>query len=244
MLDFTLFVLSVLGIVLVWHFATRKYLNPYKLTFIFGKKGSGKTTILCKYAFQYLKKGWNVYSTEGYPGTYLIQPEDIGFYHFPPNSCIIVDEVGMCWDARNFKKFPPEVRDFFKLQRHNKLRVILASQTFDIDKKIRDLTDDMYLLSKSLRVFSYAKRILRKTVLIEAQGDSASRIDENLCFDSFLWFWCGSRRFTFIPRYARYFDSFSPSQLPEKEFPYVSAWDIPEKKILERIQGFHLRKKK
>ncbi len=28
------------------------------------------------------------------------------------HSCIIVDEVGMIWDNRNFKNFKPEVRDF------------------------------------------------------------------------------------------------------------------------------------
>ena len=221
-----------MGLVLVWHFATKKYLNPYKLTFIFGKKGAGKTTILCKYAFEYLRKGWTVYSTEGYPGTYVIQPEDIGRYHFPPKSCIIVDEVGMVWDARSFKSFPAHVRDFFKLQRHNKLRVILASQTFDIDKKIRDLTDDMYLLTKSFRTFSYAKRILRKTVLVEATGDGPSRIDENLVFDSLLFFWCGSRKFTYIPKYAKYFDSFSPSVLPTKQFELVPGWELPDHKIL------------
>ena len=33
-----------------YHLATRKYLNPYKLIFIFGKKGSGKSTLLTKYA--------------------------------------------------------------------------------------------------------------------------------------------------------------------------------------------------
>lgn len=231
------------GLVLIWHFATRKYLNPFKLTFIFGKKGTGKTTILCKYAFQYLKKGWTVYSTEGYPGTYKIDPEDIGRAYFPPYSCIILDEVGMVWDARDFKKFPPCVRDFFKYQRHHKLRVILASQTFDIDKKIRELTDDMYLLSKSFRIFSYAKRILRKTVLVEATGDSPSRIDENLAFDSLLFFWCGSRKFTYIPKYAKYFNSFQPLEYPLKAFELVPAWDVPEKKILEKIQGFRFRKK-
>lgn len=29
---------------LIFNFATRKYLNPYKLYLVFGKKGSGKST--------------------------------------------------------------------------------------------------------------------------------------------------------------------------------------------------------
>lgn len=212
-----------------FHFATRKYLNPYKLIFIFGKKGSGKSTLLTKYALDYLKRGWNVYSTEGCPGTYKISPEDVGFAYFPPRSVIIVDEVGMIWDNRGFKNFPTEVRDYFKLQRHYKHVVILASQTFDVDKKIRDLADEMYLVSKKFRVFSYAKKILRQTVLVEATGQSPSKIDENLVFDSLLLFWAGSRKFTYIPKYTKYFDSYWTASLSDKEFDLVPELTIPVK---------------
>ena len=220
-----IFCVSFPFLMLFYHLLTKKYLNPYKLTFIFGKKGSGKSTLLTKFAVEYLKKGWSVYSTEKIPGTYKIDYSDIGYVHFPPKSCIIVDEVGMIWDNRNFKNFRPEVRDYFKLQRHYKHCVILASQTFDVDKKIRDLADNMYLVEKKLRVFTYAKKINRRTVLIEAQGDSPSRIDENLVFDSLLFFWAGSRKLTFIPKYVNLFDSFNIDQLREKEFekvPYQS----------------------
>ena len=39
---------------IVFHLFTKKYLNPYKLIFIFGKKGSGKSTLLTKYALDYM----------------------------------------------------------------------------------------------------------------------------------------------------------------------------------------------
>ena len=39
---FFLFSSSVITLLLIWHFSTRKYLNPYKLIFIFAKKGQGK----------------------------------------------------------------------------------------------------------------------------------------------------------------------------------------------------------
>ena len=57
---------------------TNKYTNPYKLIMIFGKKGSGKSTTLTKYAIQHVRKGWTVYSTERIPYTYYIRPDDIG----------------------------------------------------------------------------------------------------------------------------------------------------------------------
>lgn len=228
MIAFSLFAfVGVPLLVLFYHVKTKKYLNPYKLIFVFGKKGSGKSTLLTKYALDYLKRGWNVYSTEGCPGTFKINPEDVGFAQFPPHSVIIVDEVGMIWDNRGFKNFPTEVRDYFKLQRHYKHVVILASQTFDVDKKIRDLADEMYLVTKKFRVFSYAKKILRQTVLVEATGQSPSKIDENLVFDSLLLFWAGSRKFTYIPKYTKYFDSFGTPVMKEKVFEKVPELKIP-----------------
>lgn len=216
-------VLLVFG--LLFHICTKRYLNPYKLIFVFGKKGSGKSTLLVKYASQYREHGWTVFSTEYIPGTYKIDYEDIGFSQFPPHSCIIVDEVGMIWDNRNFKNFKPEVRDFFKLQRHYKCCCILASQTFDVDKKIRDLADEMFLVTKKFRVFSYAKRILRETVLVEATGESPSKIDENLVFDSLFFFWAGSRKLSFIPKWSKWYDSFAAPELDYKEFEAVPLRD-------------------
>lgn len=222
MVNFILtFLFVVLLIMMIYHFLTRKYLNPYKLIMIFGKKGSGKSTLLTKLALQYQSKNIPVFSTETIPGCYKITPEDIGYTEFPENSVILIDEVGMIWDNRNFKNFDTKVRDWFKLQRHRKCTVYLFSQTFDIDKKLRDLTDEMYLVQKKFRVFSYSKRILKRTVLNKATAEAPSKIDEDLVFDSLLLFWAGSRRFTFIPKYAGYFDSFVAEKLKEREFEQV-----------------------
>lgn len=211
----------------VYHFLTRRYLNPYKLTMIFGKKGSGKTTLLTKLAMSYQKRGIPVYSTEKIPGCYIIDPQDVGYVEFPENSVLLIDEVGMIWDNRDFKNFKPAVRDWFKLQRHRRITVYLFSQTFDIDKKLRDLTDEMYLVEKKFRVFSYSKRILKRTVLNKSTADSPSKLDEDLVFDSFLLFWCGSRHLTFIPKYAKYFDSFVCPPLNHKLYSKEPDWKVP-----------------
>lgn len=221
---FILFAFFVFPVcILVFHLMTRHYLNPYKLIFIFAKKGQGKSTLLTKMAIQHLRRGWTVYSTEAIPGCYKIEPEDIGFCEFPPHSLVVIDEVGMIWDNRGFKNFKPEVRDWFKLQRHRKVKVIMASQSFDVDKKIRDLADDMFLLQKKLRVFSYGKRILKIMDIVEATGnkDAESRIVDQLKFDSIFFFWAGSRTLTFIPAWTKYFDTFAAPALPDKEFELI-----------------------
>ena len=227
-----LFCIVVFGFLLGFHFLTRKYLNPYKLIFIFEKKGQGKSTLLTKMALNHLKHGWTVFSTDPIPGCYLIRPEEIGYYELPWHSLLIIDEIGMIWDNRDFKNFSNAVRDWFKLQRHRGVKVICASQSFDVDKKIRDLADDMFLLQKKFRVFSYGKRILKILDIVEASGDhnSESRIVDQLKFDSILFFWAGSRTLTFIPHWAKYFDSFAAPPLKEKEFEIVPELgeDMPE----------------
>lgn len=217
------FIMSfVLIFLVVYHFLTVKYLNPYKLTMVFGKKGCGKTTFLTKTALQHLKSGWTVYSTEPIPGTYKVDPSQIGKVLIPPGSVLLVDEVGMIWDNRDFKNFRPEVRNWFKLQRHYHVKVYLFSQTFDIDKKLRDLTDQMYYLENKFRIFSWAKKIDKCTVLTQAEADKPSSLAENLQFEPFLFWIFGSRILTYIPRYVKYFDSFSVPDLPEYSF---EKWD-------------------
>jgi hypothetical protein len=66
---------------------------------------------------------------------------------------------------------------------------------------------------------------------VEATGQSPSKIDENLVFDSLFLFWAGSRKFTFIPKYTKYFDSFKVPDLKEKEFEKVPELNIPVKRV-------------
>lgn len=211
-------------VIYIYHLVTKKYLNPYKLYMIFGKKGSGKTTLLTKIALTSLAKGKFVYSTEAIPGCYKIEPSDIGYVMFPRDSVVLIDEVGLVWDSRDFKKFDKNVNAWFKYQRHLGVTVYLFSQTFDVDKKIRDLVDAMYLVQNKFRVFSYAKKISKLIVLTESTSEGESRIAENLTFEPFIFFMFGSRKLTFIPKWSMYFDSFvNDLTLEERSFPLIPA---------------------
>lgn len=197
--------LGSIGVVLLFHFATRKYLNPYKLYFIFGKKGAGKTTFETKLAVKYLKKGWHVYTDlpELYvPGIRYFPYEQLGDFVPEEHSLLILGEAGIKFDARNFKNFKPALRDFFAFQRKYKVICYMDSQTFDVDKKIRDRTDAMFLQQNVLRVWSIGKRINKKIKLVESSAEGESRIAEDLVFAPFFTW-----TFTFIPFWAGKFDS-------------------------------------
>lgn len=212
----TLMGIFVLVLIMTLFRLDKKYRNPYKLRMFFGKKGCGKTTHICKTAMKYVNKGVEVYTTEYIPDTYHIDYQDIGTVHFPKGSVIFIDEVGMIWDNRDFKKFSKNVRDFFKLQRHYGVTIYLYSQCFDIDKKLRDLCDELYIMKSYFNCISVCKKIRKDLTIVEAYGESESRITDDLKVVPFIV--PGSRKFTYLPKYHKYFDSFAAPQLQEKEY--------------------------
>ncbi len=215
MIKFILFIIFIFFILLFIY--SSKYNNPYKLVMIYGKKGSGKTTFLTKQSIFFNKKGWHVFSNVEIFGAYKLDTDWIGRFDFPEKSLLLIDEVGLVWDNRNFKSFPNHVRDFFKLQRHKKVYVIMASQAFDIDKKLRDLTDEMYLLQNVLNIFTIAKKINKFQTISNTdnnndtdKSDSVSCLVESYKFAPFFdWI------YTFNPRYFKFFNSFECDKLPD-----------------------------
>lgn len=216
MKTFLIVFFSFMGLLSLFHITTRKYLNPYKLYLVFGKKGSGKSTYLVKLAQQHLEKGWLVYTNMEelfMPGVRHFNIQHLGDFVPPANSLLLLDEVGMIWDNRDYKVFKSCVRDFFKLQRHYHVKVYMASQTFDVDKKLRDLTDGMFLHQNIARVFTVGKRISRKVVLTQSTSEAESRISEDLVMMPF-WNWT----YTYIPKWSKYFDSHSIPDKPQLEY--------------------------
>lgn len=224
-------VLIFFGSMGLFELCTRKYVNPYRLYLIFGKKGSGKSTYLTKLAVRYMRKGWIVYTNMEdlvIPGVRFFNIQHLGEYVPEAHSLLLLDEVGMIWDSRDFKAFKPTVRDFFKLQRHYKVVVYMASQTFDVDKKIRDLTDGMYLQTNFLRVFSLGRRITRSVTLTESTSEAESRICDNLKWAP-VWDWT----LTYIPKWGKMFDS---AVIPEK--PILEYQAVPGEFVDDKPQLF------
>lgn len=219
--------------VLVMNLLTYKYKNPWKLYMIFGKKGSGKSTYLVKIAIKYLRRGYIVYTTMAdmkISGLRLIDPDTLGDFIPDERSVLLLDEAGTLYDNREFKKFKASTRDFYKYQRHYKCIVYLASQTWDIDKKLRDLTDSMYLHVCLFNVISIGKRIVRKVTLTESTSEAESRIADNLKFAAF-WYWSC----TYIPRYAKYFDSYNVPVRPRLDYATLEGFNVLRKKDVRKL---------
>lgn len=231
------------------------YKNPYKLIMLFGKKGSGKNTLLTKWSIMYNKLGYTVFSDSEIFNTYKLDTNWIGKYDFPKNSVLLIQEAGITWNNRDFKSFPKEVTKFFKLQRHKNVIVVLASQSFDVDKKLRDLTDEMYLITNFMRIFSIAKRINKKITISKSDDENGeSWLTESYSFDlPFFW------KFTYIPRYIKYFNSFECETLPivqSEKYKYENSAELYKEtkynyylkgkcyQLLQKIDKWYFKRKK
>ena len=92
----------------------------------------------------------------------------------------------------------------------------MASQSYDVDKKIRDLADMLGILEKSLIPnFSKIKWIRRSIVLTKAEGDQPSSVSENLSFYFPLF---GGVSYNYLPFYWPYFDSYAAPQLEKRRY--------------------------
>lgn len=120
--------------------------NRYYLYAIVGSKGSGKSLYMARAANKWIKRRrGEVYSNMGIGNELAAEYWKVSY---PPDSLILIDEVGVLHGNRDFKSFPQELIEWFKMQRKRRLTVIVSSQTMDFDKKVRDLCDAIYVCQK------------------------------------------------------------------------------------------------
>lgn len=206
---------------------TRPYINPFKTYMLFGKKGTGKTTLIAKYSIKFQKKNRTVYSNVEIPGNIYLNTNSIGKVKYAPYGVLLLDEVGMIWDKRDFAKFDKDVRDFFKLARQQKLTIYMFSQTYDdVDKKIRDLTDELYIISRFARVWSIARRIVKVQDIGHNQEGSGTIIDDYRYCSIFDCLFFGGWEWTFIPRWVSFFKSYNPKKLSEYNGTVLPMSDV------------------
>lgn len=187
-----------------------KYRNPYTLTFIFGKKGAGKSCYMVREMLKLQKRGWTIYTDMAdikIPDVRIIKLNDLTVFRPEPHSALFLDEVGISMDNRSYKSFPSGLRDFFKYLRKMKCCCYMNSQAYDVDKKVRDTVDRMVLQTSLFGVFSLSRPIIRSVTLTEATGLADSRIADSLRFGRFFSF-----RIYYMPRYFKYFNSLEMPQ--------------------------------
>lgn len=206
-ITFLIIIACFLFVIALYAFLTRKYKSPYTFQIIFGKKGVGKSCTMQKDLIKHHKRGWHCFadSNTDLPFVEKIDARMIYTYDFPEKSFITIDEINLLWDNRDFKSFPKPVQEFFRQQRKFKCKIIAYSQTFDCDKKLRDLADRLAIQRKFMRIFSFRRYYVKQPVVISAENtrEQAKIADDYIPVPLIF----GGIGFTYLPKYVRYYDT-------------------------------------
>lgn len=134
-------------------------------------------------------------------GCYKLNFDDLGVYDFS-ESLILIDEIMLVCDSRDYKNFRSDLRDFLALHGHYKCDIVYCSQGYmDTDKRIRNLTERMFYLEK-FGQFSRVRPI-----------DKGFKIDEQINEGYYLAPPL-SATYLYRKRYYKFFDSFAAPSMP------------------------------
>jgi len=166
--------------------------NPYRLGLVCGRKGSGKSLYLAYLCNRH--KGF-VFSNMGVG---LALQDDYYNQEYPSGSLLLIDEVGLIHDNRCFKDFKPEAIEFYKQHRKKQISIVLASQSVDVDRKIRQLLDYIIITKKLgfLVMLNTYERVIRVSDVAQ-QGTCLTDVERRV----------GLPKFITIPKYARLYDT-------------------------------------
>lgn len=168
---------------------------------VFGLPRSGKTTYLCKIAKKLVKKGIPVYSNFACKGCYRLDFFALGKYDFS-DSVILIDEISLVCDSRDWKKFNSDLVYFFTNHGHYGIDIYYCSQWFtDTDIKIRRMTEELYYIER--KPFGLSMRF---TVCRDIATSDSGEIVDKYSFKH--------GRLFFRPLYYSMFDSFSKRPFP------------------------------
>ena len=176
-----------------------------------------------------LPKVNKVFTSFACAGCYKLNDfNDLGKVNF--HDClIIIDEISLYADNRNFKSFSDSLLYFFKLHRHYNISLVWCSQSAtDADKKIRTVTEKSYIIDKYLW-FTAIKPIEKWHSVKDGEPKEVYRLGKLRS-----WKWC------FRPRWYKYFDSYDRKPLPDFvpelwECDFQPAHQNEQEEIKEKI---------
>lgn len=131
-------------------------------------------------------------------------------FKFNENSIIELDELGIIAHNRDFKSFPQEFKNFVKYLRKLGILMKANSQSYDIDKTLREGASDLRLKRKFL-FWSISRKILKKIVCSDSKNKTTIVTAEQQIHDELKFapiFVKNAIHLTFIPFYTDRFNSF------------------------------------
>lgn len=196
------------------------------ISLIMGLPGSGKSLLLSYIAFRAVngKKinfhGFNISSFKSYDkvftnfpceGAYKLDFDRLGYDDF--HDCLmLIDEIQLFADSRNFKTFGDNLKYFFSMHRHFKIDIVACSQSHSaVDARFRSLTHRLYYVD-SVGKFIRCREII-------------SYFDVNKTIQEGYEYARGfNTKYFFAPRLYKYNDTYSKIKEIELQPVTLTPW--------------------
>lgn len=202
------------------------------ISLIMGLTGSGKSLLA-----SYIAHRASIGKSVNFRGFYISALKDYGmkkydyvFTNFPSQGCysldfdtlgycayerclMVIDEVQLFADSRNFKSFGDNLKFFFSMARHDKIDIVMCSQSHSaVDARIRSLLHKIYYVDS-------IGKIIRVREIIH-YFDVHGKIDEGYEYARGL-----NTKYFYAPRLYKYNDTYAKIKPVElKPVEYV-PWD-------------------
>lgn len=216
---------SLCALLVVTSKVLQHYDNPYKLIYIIGLKGAGKTTFMVRGMLRDIKRGKTVYTNIPHvyiPGVRVFDSKLLSTMVPPPESVMYIDEAGLVWDNRKFASFSDGLTAFFALQRQYRLTVYMNSQSLDVDKKIRDRIDKILVMSNFFSCLGIIRNVRTKIVAYPGTAQAEGHIGMDMEIAGL-----SGIHFIWLPKYRKYFKSFAPPSRPDIEYSLPYEGSLP-----------------
>lgn len=206
------------------------------ISLLFGLPGSGKSTLASFIAYRAINnksinfRGFHISSIGQLPdfdkyetvytnfpciGAYSLDFDTLGYVNY--HDCLmIIDEVQLFADSRNFKNFGQNLRWFFSMHRHSRIDIVLCTQSLSaVDARIRSLTQQLYYIDK-LGCFIRVREII-------SYFDVNRTIQEGYDYASGF-----NTKYFYAKRLYKYNDTYAHIQKVELKEPEKILWDFPK----------------
>ena len=188
----------------------------------FGIPGSGKSTMGTWYAIDTLEKNKKIEKRNikrikkgklpiptkkivtcnlTIKGATAIEKTDINIKNDELHDCLLlIDEAGLNYNNRNFSKnFTEDELKIFKYHRKRNIDIVIFSQSYeDMDKKLRDLSTELYFLKRSLIPLFVKSEKITKFIMIDKDTKQIQDGYKKVLFSGF---------YVFMPKTWKYFDT-------------------------------------
>lgn len=203
------------------------------ISMLMGLPGSGKSLILSYIAYRAVHgksinfHGFYISSHKHYDyiftnfpaeGCFKLDFDRLGFdnYH---DALMLIDEVQLFADSRNFKNFGDNLKYFFSMHRHFKLDIVICSQSHSaVDARIRSLLHRLYYLD------NFGKFIRIREII--SYFDVHGKIDEG--YDYARGF---NTKYFYAPRLYKYNDTYAKIKEIELHPVELKSWDLSSKAL-------------